>query len=590
MKSKLGYAPAEAAFPFGGMDTNTPASQLAPGETPGCVNATTFRGSILKRTGYIQLGSALGSAESVLRLYNFQLSNGTNILVAWTLSKVYGYSQGFWSDLTPNSDVVTLPKESAGDGWTLTGIIPVGTFVIQAGTDAVGQWLTPDTSNYYISVTTGAFDTMGNVGAVASVGSTGVVTSSGTTTADVSTVITTFHSSEDTFIDVTEGVDVNLGRIMIFTNGVDQPYYWDGVAPTLSILQPNLDGFLTAKTVAVFHEYLIFANIQTITDFEPRTAAWSDTGDFGEWLAGNAGILAEMDFDGAILRLIPYAQNLIVFSERTIGCLCYIDPTVIFGTQIYVTDIKVVGPKAICNANPFLIYAGQDNLYIWDGSRVVSTVGDKIATLWRSAANKVYLNRTELFYDPAKSQVYWIIPTGATTSRLLNSEMALTTFTFADAEKSQKTRWYEWILTDRPLGFWTYEDQTLSNYETVVFGSTDGNVFSQNGVLTDNGATITLQWQTPDLTVPQIFQSQFARWLELEFEALGTGVIVEYSIDSGTSWTALPATALSTARLAYKVYYDTTARFIRFRFNSSDTLTQFELSWYRAWLRPGGAR
>ena len=507
MIPKLGYYPADTKFPFTGLDVNTPAGWLEPGASPHNLNGVTFRGSLKKRLGFAQLGSTLnGGTEPVVKLWNFQKQDGTNLLVAFTPTKIYSYASGTWTDRTP----VSVP----------------------------------------------------------------------------------FTGTEDNFIDVAEGVDVNLGRLIVAVNGKDGPIYWDGVASKFIALPVNLASFVTAKTVAVFNSYLIFANIKTTSGWEPRSAAWSDTGVFTEWLAGNSGVLAEMNFDGEILRLIPYATNLVVFSRNTIGCLCYIDPSVIFGSTIYVTGIKLIAPGAISYVNPYIMFVSQDNIHLWDGARVTVPCGDKIVPIIRTAGDPTYINRANMFYDITTGQVRFVMPTGASSQRVLalESDLGVRSLSYVEGH-SKLAMWYEESYPVRMSSFGPYIASTGGqNVNSVVLGGSNGKVYVESGQLNDDGTAIQFIWDSGDITVPQVYRSQYARWLELEFEALGTAISTYYSTDSGVTWTLIATTTLASTFMSYKVFFDTTSRVIRFRFTSNDVDSAFELAWYRAWLRPGAAR
>lgn len=588
-QKKPDFLPVDSTFEFAGLNTLTSSTQIAPGETPSAVNSTTFRANRLtKRPGTTQLVAVGSGTEPVVRYYTFTNATGTTFLIAFTPTHMYWYNPAgpSWTDITTQGTIVTLPKFSSPNGWSVaTGSFTPGQYVTQATSNAVGIWLTPDSTHYFVGVISGIFDNTHTISVVNTSG-TGTLTKAGSTSATTSTGVIPFHGTEDNFIDVTEGVDVNLGRLVVVVNGVDPPIYWDGVASTFKPLPMNISGFLTAKTIAVFNSYLIFANVQTTTDFEPRTAIWSDTGVFTEWLAGNSGVLAEMSFDGEIIRLIPYSTNLVVFSRNTIGCLCYIDPNVIFGSQIYVTGIRAISAQGICNIAPYIYFVGQDNVYIWDGGRTIRSVGDKIRSLLMATINTTYYDRVRLFFDSTLSKMLFIIPTSINTSRVLALESAdVQAFQYA------KTYWHEQTYPFRAISFGIQITSTNLSQINLVIGTDSGrtNVVSQ--ISDDNGTAINFQWDTPDFTLPQIYESQYARWIEIEFEALGTSVDIYYSTDFGTNFTLAKTVTLSSSiRAQYRVPIDANSRTLRVRFVCDTVGGVIDLNWFRLWLRPGGAR
>jgi hypothetical protein len=476
--------------------------------------------------------------------------------------------------------------------WTLTGTFDVGVKVEQQATSASGIWLVPDATYYYIQVVSGTFGDKDSI-TVTTLGETGTLTHTGVTGAASTTTLydaptasgaMVLSGSTTQFIDFAEGVDVNLGKILVITNGKDWPMYWTGTG-TCSLLPVNYDTFRSAKTVAIFNNYLIFGNITTSSGIEDRSVIWSDTGNFQEWMIGSSGLLAEIAVQGQILRMIPFIDKLILFSERTIGCLCYVDPDVIFGSKIYVQNIRVAGHKAIVSIPPYCIYASQDNVYMWDGGSGVSPIGDRIALTYRSVLYAPDFEQTQLQYDPSLRQIHLIVPIVGSSFRAFMLELASSGASFYDLQKSHNALWFEETWTDYPTCLGLAWDESVDNgYLTWARGASAGQIFLANG---EGNSVVTGVWDTKDFTIPLVYQSQLARWLELEFEATGTTVTTKYSTDGGANWTDIETTTLSSTSTSYKVLFDVTARYIRFRFTCT---TEITLSWYRVWFRAGGAR
>jgi hypothetical protein len=343
--------------------------------------------------------------------------------------------------------------------------------------------------------------------------------------------------------------------------------------------------------MGVYNSYLVFANITTQTDVEQKSFMWSDTGNFVSWLTGNSGVLAETAFLGEVLRVLPYADKLIVFSRNSIGCLCYINPEVIFGTQIYVTATNLVGPEAVVDTSPYIVYVGQDNIYLWNGNSLATPIGDKIAPLWRSIQNSDYIHRTKVEFDKALNQIRLIVPTGSATNRVFTMEIIAATATSKDARGFSDSLWleHEYATVAKCFGL-DMRSTSGRPFFNLVVGSTAGRVFIEGGETNDVLDPITVTWDTCDFVIPQTYESQFARWYEVEFEASGTSTEVWYSIDRGVTWTLAEAVDLVEGLTHYRVNLDTVSRQLRIRFTQSTLDSTFELTWYKVWFRPGGAR
>ena len=114
---------------------------------------------------------------------------------------------------------------------------------------------------------------------------------------------------------------------------------------------------------------------------------------------------------------------------------------------------------------------------------------------------------------------------------------------------------------------------------------------ANESVLNDNGSPFNGTWDTMDFTIPQEYQSEFARWAEVEFELQGSSVDLYYSTDRGKSWVSLAINqALSTDWATYKLYLDTVSKTIRIRLSNAYSNGTFSLRWLKVWFKPAGVR
>ena len=72
----------------------------------------------------------------------------------------------------------------------------------------------------------------------------------------------------------------------------------------------------------------------------------------------------------------------------------------------------------------------------------------------------------------------------------------------------------------------------------------------------------------------------YKRWLQLDFEAKGDSVDIDYSTDYGSTWKVLKANYALTSdwpTKPYRVYFDVVARNIRYRFRNNRSGETFYL-------------
>lgn len=407
------------------------------------------------------------------------------------------------------------------------------------------------------------------------------------------------NGTATSFIDSAQGDDVKLGRVIVFTNGVDPPIYWDGVNTTAVYLNINLANFVTAKSVTIYNNYLLFGNVVTTTDIEPRTIVWSDTGNFQEWLAGNSGELDEIAVTGNILRLIPFSGKIAIIAEQSIATLYAVDPNIIFGVTTVVTGIQLIGPWGVANVNPYVYFIAPDNIYAWSGGSYVTPIGDKVASFIK-ALDPATAYLTQLFYNQPDQELRIGLFTFFGTA--LNSLVLE-----IDTTSTGVPRWFydSEIAGLTAFGLYQATGQGLPSY---VFSDVNGNVYQGTKVSADSIAFLLVTYETKDFTIPQEYESLLARWLEFEFEVTGTdgsgglALRVAYSTDLGQTYNTIiydpnvgqpanqTAIIMSSTPTSYKLFLDITSRHIRFRFSTQTTNIPFTISWYKVWFRPGGAR
>lgn len=514
MIPRMGYLPEEAGFPFEGLNTLLPSTQLKPGESPVELNCETFRGLLRKRAGLSACSAgngpqSLNPSEPIRRIIGYTVEGASKVLTI-TNSHAFVYN-------------------ATADTWT--------------------------------SIT---------VSGIA------------------------LNNSMSSFIDATEFVDSTLGRCIVVTNGYDAPFFFNESTGTVGLCGNfTSSGAATVRSVGVVDSYLVFGGLKVSGSWHDRDVMWCDTGDLTEWVdpTSNAGDIAGLDLAGAILRLVPYAGNLAVVAEASIGVLGHVTSGEIFSFQKVVPAITIVGPGALTVHGPLMYFAGYDNLYSWDGGRLVTPVGDKVAQTWRDQQLHIgYVTKnTRLFSDVSLNQLWWMLPTGYNTD--LSTSARLGNCLVGENLGTERTIWHQQRVTYSTADLTIIQTpSTTSTFAGLVVATTDNMYIRSASLHSDSTAAIESYWETPDLTVPQSFQSVYGRWLEVEFEASGTALTVSYSTDRGNSWVVVDTVDLSSTPAHQKLYFDTSARTLRLRFTQSDLDGWFALGWYRVWLRPGGAR
>lgn len=399
----------------------------------------------------------------------------------------------------------------------------------------------------------------------------------------------------------------DTSRRAFITNGKDTPREWDGTG-TFEDVGWDIEDFVTCKTIEVFFNRLVIGGVET-TSVQPTTVAWSVVGDFDDWTGPGAGAASLSDVRTEITRLISFGDRLAIYGTDSISVATLIGGEVIFSFETLVQGTSLLSGLAIVNLGPFHLFAAKEDFYLFDGTRMILPVGERVALRYREEVFLDLAKQATAFHDAAKRQVWWLIPNGEDGSKVVylleydlrdTQDSTWTRFKLADPPTTMGTfrrfealSWNSSLLEDM-----TWEDVAMTwdqgsareDFPVRIFGS-GGGVFLYDDIrLRDNGETITSWWDSIDFVVPEVYQSERARWLEVELELRGTTVEVQYSIDQGSTYTSLGVLELTSDWQRYQVLLDVNSRLVRFRLIVETSNDFFELRWLRAWLRPAGAR
>ena len=424
-----------------------------------------------------------------------------------------------------------------------------------------------------------------------------------------------YNSSTDVWVDISGGTswtgdegDVldyaigwdDTGKYIYITNGKDTPRRWDG-SGNFADISINLPNFVTCKTLSIYKGYLILGNVET-NSYDTQAVVWSDTSDFGEFVSGNSGINILSDVVGKIISIQHLGDVLMVYTdEGSITRMAHLGGAAIFGFITIVQRVKALSARCIISIEGFHLFPTTDNFYAFDGSSQPRAIGDPVKNVLQGDVGNEYIDRSHAIYDSVQRRIYWFLATSDTTQRIYVLEF--NNFTINDF------RWSFHTFGDRITGGGVYSRDTYLAWEDItenwedipwtwdstltdggsyvpVMGDGDGKTYMLDGTVnTDDGVSITAQYITPDLTIPNIHLSSNARWMEMQFEAIGNTVEVSYSTDKGSTWKSVTNKTLTSDPTLITYYFQAVSRHIRFRFKHTGTGVGFKLRWFRVWYR-----
>lgn len=392
---------------------------------------------------------------------------------------------------------------------------------------------------------------------------------------------------------------------IIITNGVDVPRYWDGATSKFVLYAPDYTSFTTCKALRMFFNHLILVNV-TKGSNNGQMIAWSDAQSLTQFNTGLSGEAVIPGVKGSFVRAEQLGDRMVLYSTNSMCTMTYVGGTDIYSVELVGDETRLLSPKSIANLGAFHMFLSQENVFLFDGSRLMRTMGDKIYRQYREEVDVANAYQAFAFPDFARQQAYFVIPTGGVHA------IYKLDYDLSDIASS---KWSRHQYADRPLcmGFYTrtfdllfdsilcqnldWSDAdfdwsagaTKIGFPLRVFGTSGGRVMQADDTVgNDNGTGISAYADTVDFVVPQGFLSENARWLEIEADLQGTSCIVSYSPDKGVTYIPVDTIALGGSFEKYELQIDGYSPTLRVRFENNDTLGSLYRRWVRVWLRPGG--
>lgn len=599
------FIPLDSNVPLRGLATSPPSTRLNTSLSPNLMNVTVRDGVIRRRAGYLQLGERL--IGKILGITEFGPIGSDPLFVVFTDRRQYAYDHAAddFVDLTPNQvnhSIISVNQgtktfEIAGDQ---TSIFVSGfTFPLIGGanggiyTTVSSSFPSPNTE-IIVEETIPSPSTAGNI-----------------VTADE------FATPAKNTIDFAGVTDVNL-RQLIVTNGFNKPRTWDGTLAgrfidwddeTLPIGEKlNFPDFLTCTSIATFRDHLFLGGL-TLTGPELQSIAWSNAGDFSDFVAGSSGQQLLHEVVTQIQRLEPLGDRLAVYSDDTIHLATFIGDPAIFLFEAVIPDgTRLAASGAVVSIDLGHVYVAEENFYIFDGSRGVFVLGEAIYNDYKGRKDHENLHLLNTLNDFSKRTLFFAVPDisgGATVFTAVYDLRNLSAIAWAREQYNDAptafgffTNRFSYTWDDAPweptnmkweeeLGPWGGEGEQVE-FPVRTFGSANGDVFIvTEGVFKDNGVAVEELYETLDFTLPS-FQSVLGRAIEVEFEAWGTKMDISISLDKGFTYQAIKTDfALTPSPQYHTIPIDQSARTMRIRFRS---LEDFSLSQVRLWVRPGAPR
>lgn len=114
---------------------------------------------------------------------------------------------------------------------------------------------------------------------------------------------------------------------------------------------------------------------------------------------------------GPITAGLRLGDNVVAYKERVIFVGQYVGGDAVWQWSPPIGDVGCIGPDAVVDTPIGHVFAGSDNIYVFDGTRPVPIATDVVRQWWLNNSSPKYRYRTKLLWDRDNNLVFIFFPT-----------------------------------------------------------------------------------------------------------------------------------------------------------------------------------
>lgn len=193
------------------------------------------------------------------------------------------------------------------------------------------------------------------------------------------------------------------------TNGIDNIVRWDGTATQVEVMSALN---FTAKTIAVYKNMMIFANLVQGGTHKPTDMINSNPGEPQNVTTGLASQFKVHGRIDEVVRAAPLGDNIVFYSFSNFGVVTLAqfvgDPLVFVFRQVS-NGTAPLGARAIADFGNYHEFLASDSHYFFDGA----TLKQQNTHIWREVLRTQDPSRIAFSYthfDQENGDVLWVVP------------------------------------------------------------------------------------------------------------------------------------------------------------------------------------
>lgn len=113
---------------------------------------------------------------------------------------------------------------------------------------------------------------------------------------------------------------------------------------------------------------------------------------------------------GEITAAAQLGSNAVAFKSRAMYLGSYVGSPVVWQWDQIPGDVGCVGPEAVADAGGVLLFLGEDNFYLFDGTRPVPIATNQVRQWFFDNSSANYRYRTQACFDRQNNRVWFFYP------------------------------------------------------------------------------------------------------------------------------------------------------------------------------------
>lgn len=382
---------------------------------------------------------------------------------------------------------------------------------------------------------------------------------------------------------------------LLITNGVDAPSQVNSnlVHSTMVLTLPNGGSLTTSQVVRAFLDHVMFFNNTENGATVSHRCTWTNIGTTNDLINGTAGFqdLTDNAYDIVASEILSEILMLIYKNESITLCTWTGGHTP-FRFDPLISGYGALSKDSVALVEGYHVVIDDADIYVCNGTPNVQVIDAPIQQYLFNNLNGLYTERTFVRFSKIDNEVEFYICYENTTP-----DQA---FTFNQVNGN-------WYIRNRNISGWgIYQTQSLltigeligtitqqnftfgsqvtkSFFPLTLLGDVNGLVYQLSKQSVANNTTpIVSEYQTPDYVSPDSndFENKFMRVNKFIFDAMGTTVTVQFSIDGGITWNACQGNSTNIVTLTntftiYELFFETNCEKIRFRFTGGPFIIRY---------------